>query len=272
MTEVDLEALEEAYERGLAAERAGDAAGAAAAWRDCLSIDPEDRGGAAVRLAALGQGASPARASPAYVATLFDQHAESFEATLVLSLGYSIPEQTAEALARLGLGPFARGLDLGCGTGLAGEALEEVVGAMDGVDLSEGMLEIAAEKEVYEGLFAGDAVAFLEGSAPGAYDLVVATDVLPYLGAVDALFDGFARVLAPGGVVTFSTETLPAAAFEGTPGWRVGPRQRFAHDPAMLERALGARGFAQLAADPVTVRYETGVPVAGHLVVARRDG
>ncbi|MEL6483156.1 MAG: methyltransferase domain-containing protein, partial [Pseudomonadota bacterium] len=230
-----------------------------------------DRGGAAVRLAALGQGPSPARASPAYVATLFDQHAESFEATLVLSLGYSIPEQTAETLARLGLGPFARGLDLGCGTGLAGEALEDVVETMDGVDLSEGMLEIASEKEVYETLYAGDAVAFLEGAAAAGYDLVVATDVLPYLGAVDALFDGFARVVAPHGVVTFSTETLPAEAFEGTAGWRVGPRQRYAHDPAMLERALADRGFTLRAADPVTVRYETGAPVAGHLIVARRD-
>ncbi|MEM6357656.1 MAG: methyltransferase [Pseudomonadota bacterium] len=272
MSGVDLDALEEAYERGLAAERAGEVDAAAHAWRDCLALDPEDRGGAAVRLAALGQGPSPDRAPPAYVATLFDQHADSFEATLVLSLGYSIPEQVAETLQRLGLGPFARGLDLGCGTGLAGEALEEVVSAMDGVDLSEGMLEIAAEKEVYDGLYAGDCTAFLDGAAPGGYDLIAAADVLPYLGAVDGLLDGIARALAPGGVTAFSTETLPAEAFEGTPGWRVGPRQRYAHDPVMLERALAERGLTLLAADPVTVRYETGAPVTGHLIVARHRG
>ncbi|MEM7496657.1 MAG: methyltransferase domain-containing protein [Pseudomonadota bacterium] len=271
MSPIDLEALEAAYERGLAAERAGDEAAAAAAWRDCLALDPEDRGGAAVRLAALGQGPSPERASPLYVATLFDQHAESFEATLVLSLGYAIPERIAETLSALGLGPFARGLDLGCGTGLAAEALEDRVEAMEGVDLSEGMLEIAAEKDVYAGLFAGDAVAFLGGADKGAYDLVVAADVLPYFGEIEPLFDGLAHVLAPGGVAVFSTETLPAAAFEGTPGWRVGPRQRYAHDPAMLEAALLARGLGLLSAAPVTVRYETGVPVPGHLVVARRN-
>ncbi|MEO1533308.1 MAG: methyltransferase domain-containing protein, partial [Pseudomonadota bacterium] len=190
----DLEALEEAYERGLAAERAGDAAAAAAAWRDCLAIDPADRGGAAVRLAALGQGPSPARASPAYVATLFDQHAESFEATLVLSLG-----------------PFARGLDLGCGTGLAGEALEDVVETMDGVDLSEGMLEIASEKEVYETLYAGDAVAFLERTPGPRYGLVFADP--PYeLEAMDRMPELAQPHLAPGGL--FVLEHSKAHTFD----------------------------------------------------------
>ncbi|MEO0760608.1 MAG: efflux RND transporter permease subunit, partial [Pseudomonadota bacterium] len=136
MGEVDLDALETAYEEGLAAEKAGDAEGAAWHFRHCLALDPDDRGGAAVRLAALGLGPVPERAPPAYVATLFDQHAESFEMTLVHSLGYAIPEAIAEALAVAGLGPFARGVDLGCGTGLVGEALEGRATAV--VEMREG--------------------------------------------------------------------------------------------------------------------------------------
>ncbi|MEM6679632.1 MAG: methyltransferase [Pseudomonadota bacterium] len=262
-----LEALEAAYEAGLAAERAGDEAAAVAAWRRCLEIDPEDRGGASVRLAALGTAPAPERAPPAYVTTLFDQHADSFEMTLVHSLGYAIPEQIAELLEAEGLGPFDRGVDLGCGTGLVGEALEGTVAAFDAVDLSEAMLEIAAEKEVYQGLYAGDAIAFLEQAPPAHYDLIVAADVLPYLGAVDGLLDAMARALAPGGVAVFSTETLEEAAFAGTPGWRVGPKHRYAHAPSMLTAAIAERGLSLRGMTPVTVRYETGVPVPGHLVL-----
>ncbi|MEM9317202.1 MAG: methyltransferase domain-containing protein [Pseudomonadota bacterium] len=237
-----------------------------------MAIDPEDRGGAAMRLAALDEGPSPERAAPAYVATLFDQHAESFETTLVLSLGYAVPERIAEVLDRLGLGPFAHGLDLGCGTGLVGEALEGSVETLEGVDLSEGMLEIADEKELYAALYAGDAVAFVEQAEAGIFDLIIAADVLPYLGAVGPLLRSVARALAPGGVVAVSTETLDRSAFDGTPGWRVGPKRRYAHELSHMEKLLAANGLEVLAADPVTVRYETGEAVPGHLIVAQRAG
>ncbi|MEL6265215.1 MAG: methyltransferase [Pseudomonadota bacterium] len=271
MGEVDLDALETAYEEGLAAEKAGDAEGAAWHFRHCLALDPDDRGGAAVRLAALGLGPVPERAPPAYVATLFDQHAESFEMTLVHSLGYAIPEAIAEALAVAGLGPFARGVDLGCGTGLVGEALEGRVAAMDGVDLAEEMLALADEKEVYDALYAGDAVAFLENAVPGCYDLAVAADVLPYLGALEPFLAAAAQALAPGGVLALSTETLGEAAFAGRP-YAVGPAQRFAHAPGALRAGLAAAGFSVLRFEPATIRWETGVPVPGHLVLARREG
>ena len=57
--------LAEAYDRALALEKDGLLEEAAAAWREVLRLDPEDRGGAAVRLAALGAAPSPNRASPA---------------------------------------------------------------------------------------------------------------------------------------------------------------------------------------------------------------
>lgn len=269
MTDEDTVALADAYERGLTHERAGEREAAAAAYRTCLALDPEDRGGAAVRLASLGLGDAPDRAPPAYVATLFGQHADDFEMTLVHALGYGIPDEIAIAIEDAGLGPFGRGVDLGCGTGLVGEALDDMVEHLDGVDLAEEMLALADEKGAYADLYVGDAVAYLEGVEAGSHDLVVAADVLPYLGTLEPLFAAAARALVPGGVLAFSTETLPLEAFAGR-AWTVGPHQRYAHEPGALGRALAAAGFEPVVFDETVIRYETGEPVPGHLVLARR--
>ncbi|MEM9784142.1 MAG: methyltransferase domain-containing protein [Pseudomonadota bacterium] len=271
MSEIDLDALAAAYEAGLAAEKAGDSDAAVAAYRRCLDLDHEDRGGVSVRLAALGAAPAPERAPPAYVATLFDQHAEAFEMTLVHSLGYAIPDEIAEALRADGLMPasgrFAAALDLGCGTGLVGEALEGMVDAMDGVDLSEDMVALADEKELYRDLFVGDAEAFCLQSPPDAYALVVAADVLPYLGTVSPLFRAVARVTSAGGIFAFSTERLAEEASAGR-GFAVGPGRRFAHTLDALQGALAAVGYVPTAVYETVVRHEKGRPVDGHLVLA----
>ncbi|MGF1658026.1 MAG: methyltransferase domain-containing protein [Rubrimonas sp.] len=272
MTTPDLEplaALEAAYERGLAAERAGDRETAAAAFREVLSLDPEDRGGASVRLASLGCGPAPDRAPPAYVATLFDQNAELFDLMLVERLGYHAPLQLREMLEARGRTRLGRLLDLGCGTGLAGESLEDMAEHLTGVDLSEGMIAVAHEKEVYHDLYVGDAEGFLEGAEGERWDAIVATDVLPYLGEVAPLFALAGRRLNPGGLFAFSTESAPEAAF-GDRGWVVGPHQRFAHAPGPLQAALEAAGFGGVEMLPIVVRHEQGAPVPGLMVLADR--
>jgi predicted TPR repeat methyltransferase len=266
------DALAEAYNRGLAAEKAGDFDEAVAAYHAVLQIDPADRGGASVRLAALGRGAVPDKAPEAYVATLFDQHADVFDGMLVDQLGYHTPMELRERLRERGFTGAARLLDLGCGTGLSGESLRDMVGHATGVDLSEGMLDVAHEKEVYDDLYVGDAEGFLEAAiAEGAepWDLIVATDVLPYIGRVEALFAGASACLASGGCLAFSTETLPDAAFAGR-GFTVGPKQRFAHAEPYLRETLAAAGLAVEEVLPITVRHDEGQPIPGHLVFARK--
>lgn len=146
MAKIDEEKLSEAYNRALALEKAGDIDAAVKAYHEVLEIDPEDHGGAAVRLASLGRGETPPRASDAYVETLFDQHAEDFEDILVEQLGYAVPVIVRQRLQELKLGPFKRLLDLGCGTGLTGGTLRDMVDDITGIDLSENMVEIAHEK------------------------------------------------------------------------------------------------------------------------------
>jgi predicted TPR repeat methyltransferase len=269
---LDEAALARAYQSGLACEKAGDKAGAVAAYRRVLEIDPEDRGGASVRLAALGEGPVPESAPPAYVALLFDQHAEAFDEMLVDQLGYHTPMELRERLRERGFAGCARLLDLGCGTGLAGQSLRDMAGHVTGVDLSEGMLAVAEEKAVYDALFVGDAEGFLaaaceEGDAP--WDLIVATDVLPYVGALEGLFAAAAACLARGGALAVSTETLPETAFAGR-GYCVGPKQRFAHAEPYLRATLATAGLVVDEIVPITVRHDEGRPIPGHLVFARK--
>ena len=143
MSEFDEAAVAKAYNQGLALEKAGDREGAARAYRRALALDPDDHGGVAIRLAAMGLGEMPDRMPDAYVATLFDQHADDFDDILVEQLRYCVPMQLREVLRTHGERRFAHVLDLGCGTGLAGLALRDVAGHLTGVDLSERIVELA---------------------------------------------------------------------------------------------------------------------------------
>ncbi|MGN6549165.1 MAG: class I SAM-dependent DNA methyltransferase [Pararhizobium sp.] len=266
---IDEDALAEAYNRALSLEKAGDLDAAAAAYAEVLALDPEDHGGAAVRLASMGRGDTPPRAPQAYVTTLFDQHAEVFDTVLVEDLGYCVPLLLRQRLQALGLGPFHRLLDLGCGTGLTGGALRDMAGHITGVDLSEEMVAMADDREVYDDLYVGDIVDFVAEDDETPWDLVTATDVLPYLGELEPLLAGVARCTGAGSLFAFSSETLPEAALAGRP-YMVGPHQRFAHAEGYLRSTLDAAGLEWVESTLITVRYENGEPIAGHLVIARR--
>jgi predicted TPR repeat methyltransferase len=266
---VDEQALAAAYEAGLAAEKAGDVAAAAAHFGRALALDPSDRGGVSVRLAGLGCAEPPPRAPEAYVVTLFDQHAEAFEDILVDQLGYATPADLRMAFERLGVGRVGRLLDLGCGTGLAAEALGDLADHLTGVDLSEGMLDVAFQKEIYDDLFVGDAEGFLEASEE-SWDAIVATDVFPYVGAVETLIGLASARLSPGGLFAFSTERATPAALAGRP-WMVGPLHRYAHDDAWLLARLADAGLSPLSVEDVVVRWDEGAPVQGALIVARKS-
>ena len=138
---------------GEAREALGDREGARAAFERAAAADPDDRHGAALRLARLG-GADPAtQALHGYVRTLFDQYAPRFDRALA-DLSYSAPEKLREAVTKHGQ-RFGTMLDLGCGTGLAGAAFRPHVDWLVGVDLSPKMIEEARKKGFYDRLAVG---------------------------------------------------------------------------------------------------------------------
>ena len=192
-------------------------------------------------------------------------------AILVEQLGYAVPVLVRQRLQDLKLGPFKRMLDLGCGTGLTGGTLRDMVDDITGIDISENMVEIAHEKDLYETLYVAEVEDFLEDNDDEAFDLVTATDVLPYLGALEPLFFGAAENMVEGGIFVFSSETLPEEVFAGR-SYMVGPHQRFAHAETYVRERLAATGFDLIEISEINVRMQDGNPTPGHLVIARLKG
>ena len=262
--------LEHFYNLGLSLEKQGDFDKAAEAYKKALEADPEDHGGIKVRLASINRGETPKTAPKAYVATLFDQNADMFDYILVDQLGYDVPLQLREQLIKnFPDVKYEKMLDLGCGTGLSADALDDLANEKTGVDLSENMIEIAHEKGDYQHLFVGDVVEFVSRSS-GQWDLIVATDVLPYMGDIDIFFDKVACRLSKNGVFGFSTETLAQNEFNGL-DYKVGSHQRFAHDEAYISRELKKYGMNCVSINNIIVRAEQGEPVNGHLFIARKQ-
>lgn len=228
----------------------GDAEGALARYRDVLRLDPgnDPANGITHLVAALG-GAHSDKAPDRYVAKLFDQHAERFDSILVNDLRYAIPRQIAEMLAaqRGDSGSVWEVLDLGCGTGLVGEALAPHACRIVGVDLSSNMLAKARERGVYERLANAELVEMMRQERASTFDVVTAADVFIYVGKLDDAIREIARVVRPGGWVAFSVESLHARAAEADAaaarrGYRLGLTTRFfALDRLPAPAGRGAR-------------------------------
>jgi predicted TPR repeat methyltransferase len=254
------------YNLGLAARALGRAEQAAHAFRRCLALDSADTAGARLALAALGEGAMPERADPAFVKGLYDHYADNFDTHLVERLSYRAPEIIAETLeshwAALPARPAA--LDLGCGTGLAGVPLKPHLGRLEGVDVSAAMIARAGAREIYDALATEDLLAFL--AAPrGPYDLVIAADVLIYFGDLLPVARGVAQLLAPGGRFVFTTEDAGAERITLHQGLR------YAHSAEYLRETLAASRLACLSLAATSTRREDDKPVSGWVVVAARE-
>jgi len=270
---MDEEQLEKLYKAALAHEKSGDLAQAADYYRQMLVCDGQDHAGAAVRLAAIGLGPTPPTAPAAYVATLFDQHAEVFDLILVDELGYDVPQQLRARLDELSGGRiFSHLLDLGCGTGLCAEALEDKVKRKSGVDLAENMIAVAHEKGDYDHLYVGEVEEFLrQNDSAQKWDLITATDVLPYMGTVEEFFKLVSVNLETGGIFAFSSEILSPEQFDGAP-YKVGPFQRFAHQASYIDEALSQAGLELLQVHDITVRQEQREDVPGQLFFSVKSG
>jgi predicted TPR repeat methyltransferase len=247
---------------GEAREALGDREGARAAFERAAAADPDDRHGAALRLARLG-GADPAtQALHGYVRTLFDQYAPRFDRALA-DLSYSAPALLREAVTKHGQ-RFGTMLDLGCGTGLAGAAFRPHVDWLVGVDLSPKMIEEARKKGLYDRLAVGDITPFLAEQPERSAHLVIAADVFAYIADVTEVCAAAARVLAPGGLFGFTVET-----HEGE-GAIVGLKMRYAHSADFVTGAIEQAGLTLIELTRASSRTENRVPVPGLLVLARR--
>jgi len=203
----------------------------------------------------------------------FDGLADRYEGRLI-GLGYQVPELMRNVLrAHLPIdagGTIGPVLDLGCGTGLAAAALAELpLGPWEGVDLSPRMLRLAAAKRLYAALHHADIIDFLAGDVR-QWRLILAADVLCYLGALEPLLAAVYARLLPGALFAGSVEEKLPGLHGGSGDWVLGPRGRFVHEADYIGRAARTAGFAVRAIDAKVLRQELGEPVQGLLFVLER--
>jgi predicted TPR repeat methyltransferase len=152
-------------------------------------------------------------------------------------------------------------LDLGCGTGLAGQCFKDMAtgGRLDGVDLSPGMIEEARNCGIYDRLIVADFESVLADSGM-SYDLIISADALVYLGELAPTFAGAAKRLKRGGLFLFTCE-----AKDGE-GWELAESNRFRHSEAYLRNEAARAGLSWLHFMECIPRSERGKAVAGFAI------
>jgi len=225
-----------------------------------LTLAP-DHANAKFALSTIGVAATPQLGLDEVRGT-FDAYAEKFDHDLQDNLQYRVPEMIA---AQVGNKRWKRVLDLGCGTGLCGMQLRPFAEQMIGVDLSDKMLAKARERGVYDVLERGEGVAYLQ-RASGHFDLIVAADVLVYIGDVTALFQAVAARLTADGAFWFSVELAPQE------GFRITMSRRYQHSLSYLESSAHAAGLKVAYQREIDLRKHAAEMQKGLLVALELGG
>jgi len=235
-------------------------------YEETLAQDPDDPV-ARHMLAACSGADMPARASNACVSTLFDGFAANFE-TRLAQLDYRAPALVEAMLAASGVRAEKAldVLDAGCGTGLCGKLLSPYARRLTGVDLSTGMLQLAAQKGVYDELFHGELTAYLRAN-PGQFDVIVSADTLVYFGALEEVASAAAAALREDGRLIFTVEEWTDA--EEHDEFTLKPLGRYVHSQRYVERAMGDVGLVPRV-ERSELRLEGGAPVPGLVVCATK--
>ena len=218
-------------------------------YAQILQLDPEHA--SAKYMHSVLTGTRPDAPPKEYISSLFDHYSETFEKNLIEDLKYNlylelrVQFDSIKQKKRI----CTSGLDLGCGTGLAGEAFRTACIELSGVDLSIKMIEQAAAKQIYDSLYVDDLVTFLHNSSK-VYDLFIAADVLMYLGDLHPLFAATAGRSMPDALFCFTTEQTE------NDEWILQPTGRYAHNPDYVKRVARENGWTEMLSGETTGRRE----------------
>ncbi len=191
-------------------------------------------------LAALGIGEVPAAAPVDYVKELFNQYADHFDTHLVDVLNYDVPKILSGLIDKYRQHDQLASVDLGCGTGLCGAYLRPYSRSLTGVDLSQNMLNRAAALNLYDQLVCAELTEFLSRYTQTA-DLIIAADVLLYLGDLNQVFKSISHALNHHGFFCFSVEYAKEQS-----DYVLRASNRYAHTENYLRRLAANYGFTIL--------------------------
>lgn len=133
---------------------------------------------------------------------LYAGWADSYDASFAAASDYILPDQVAYHFAKTGgAGPV---LDIGAGTGLCAQALaRHALGAIDGTDISQEMLDVAQSKSLYRKVFLGDLTQRLPAQ-DNSYAGVISSGTFTHGHVGPAAFDELLRITRPAGLLALS--------------------------------------------------------------------
>lgn len=227
-------------------------------WYDIVSKLPcQHQPDALYMLACLKKSSAMKKAPAQYIKNLFDAYASNYEENLIDNLEYRAPRVLAEMLENLNDNNlYSRCLDLGCGTGLAGEVLKKFCHSIDGVDLAEKMLEKAKSKKIYDSLNCSEILLYLR-NYKSLYDLIVSADVLNYFGDLSQLFGLASQALIDSGKFLFTVEKQSKGLYS------LQNNGRFSHSSEYIYELAKLNYFDLVDERETPIRTENKAPILG---------
>ncbi len=142
--------------------------------------------------------------------TYYKDFAAHYDAGFADEMGYNSPNALADAFHKLATETDRPIADIGCGTGLAAQALNLPNDVIDGYDISPEMLDKAREKHLYRALYNANLKLPLDAH-PNDYGALISvgTFTLGHLGPQD--LGNLLTLLRPNGLVCI---TVSAAHFK----------------------------------------------------------
>lgn len=199
-----------------------------------------------------------------YVTDLFDNYAFHYDNHLLNVLDYQVPKRLQSILPALIHTPpqslFC--LDLGCGTGLAAQALVTMKKTLIGVDLSANMLDIAKKKSIYDRLICQDILTPITEYLQ-CVDLVLTADTLPYFGDLNPLFSLVKNYIKTDGYWIFTIETTHQS------DRLLNQSARFAHHPKTITSLCNQFEFSVFHSENIQLRTQQNQYIEGMIFIVQ---
>jgi predicted TPR repeat methyltransferase len=195
---------------------------------------------------------------PEYIADLFDQYAGYYNKHLRETLQYKLPEKFRSLYTKHHQTSTVQNtLDLGCGTGLCSIYFRDATVNLIGVDLSKNMLHQARSLEAYDLLIQAN-VQKSNIFQDNYFDLIIAADVIPYIGELENVFLNIKTMLKNiKNKFLFNIEITENANFE------LQQTGRYAHNKNYIEQLAEKFNFKIIECLPEIIRLQNNIPTNG---------